>query len=157
MRQALAYFERQDYPNRELIIVDDGDDRVSDLISPDSQVRYLTVPQNTSIGAKRNIACEQARGDIIAHWDDDDWYAPHRLEHQIAPLLAKQADMTGLETSRFFDLTKWEAWTCSPDLHRRLFVADGYYAPRQTAGALGGDRHDPALVRRSVAYPHRPR
>jgi len=124
VRQALAYFERQDYPSRELIIVDDGDDRVSDLISPDSHVRYLAVPQNTSIGAKRNIACEQARGDIIAHWDDDDWYTPHRLGHQIAPLLAKQADMTGLETSCFFDLTKWEAWTCSPDLHRRLFAGD---------------------------------
>jgi O-antigen biosynthesis protein len=125
IRQALFYFERQQYPNRELIIVDDGEDKVADLIPPeDLRIRYVALPEQISIGAKRNHACQLARGDIIAHWDDDDWYAPHRLVHQIAPLLARQADMTGLETSCFFDLTKWEAWTCSPDLHRRLFVGD---------------------------------
>ena len=123
--QALTYFERQQYPNRELIIVDDGDDKVADLVpAEDPRIRYIALPGQVSIGAKRNRACQLARGDIIAHWDDDDWYAPHRLEHQIAPLLAKKADMTGLETSCFFDLTKWEAWTCSPELHRRLFVGD---------------------------------
>ena len=28
------------------------------------------------LGAKRNLACELARGEIIVHWDDDDWMAP---------------------------------------------------------------------------------
>lgn len=124
VRQALRYFERQDYPNRELLIVDDGEDRVSDLIQPDSRLRYIALPERTSIGAKRNIACEQAQGAIIAHWDDDDWYAPHRLKQQVAPLLNKSADISGLEASCFFDLTRWQTWTCTPDLHRRLFVGD---------------------------------
>jgi len=124
VRQALIYFDRQDYPNRELIIVDDGNDRVSDLILPGSHVNYIALSQKISIGAKRNIACEQARGTIIAHWDDDDWYASHRLRHQVMPLLDKKADITGLETSCFFDLTRWQAWTCTPDLHGRLFVGD---------------------------------
>jgi glycosyltransferase involved in cell wall biosynthesis len=125
IRQTLVYFERQSYPHRELIIVDDGDDNVADLIpAEDPRIRYISLPDQISIGAKRNRACQLARGDIIAHWDDDDWYAPHRLEHQIAPLLAGAADLTGLETSCFFDPTKWEAWTCSSDLHRRLFVGD---------------------------------
>ena len=30
--KAIEYFLRQDYPNRELIILDDGDDRVADLV-----------------------------------------------------------------------------------------------------------------------------
>ena len=124
MRQALAYFERQDYPNCELIVVDDGEDRVADLMPSDPRVRYIALPERTSIGAKRNLACEQARGAIIAHWDDDDWYAPHRLQHQVAPLLEKKADITGLETSCFFDLTRWQVWTCTPELHRRLFIGD---------------------------------
>lgn len=124
VHQALMYFDRQDYPNRELIIVDDGNDRLSDLIPPGSQVNYIALSQKASIGAKRNIACEQARGTIIAHWDDDDWYAPHRLRHQVMPLLDNRADITGLETSCFFDLTRWQAWTCTPDLHRHLFVGD---------------------------------
>jgi glycosyltransferase involved in cell wall biosynthesis len=124
VRQSLLYFERQDYPNKELIIVDDGDDPVADLVASHPLVRYIALPQKKSIGEKRNIACELARGTIIAHWDDDDWYAPHRLSYQVAPLLAKQADVTALETSCFFDLPNWQAWTCSPELHRRLFVRD---------------------------------
>jgi hypothetical protein len=28
-----------------------------------------------SIGLKRNLTCEEAGSPIIAHWDDDDWYA----------------------------------------------------------------------------------
>ena len=113
LKQALIYFERQDYPNRELIIVDDGDDRVSDLVSSNPRVRYVSLPQRTSIGEKRNLACEMAKGTIIAHWDDDDWYAPNRLSYQVAPLLTGKGDLTGLETFCFFDLSRWQAWTCS--------------------------------------------
>jgi hypothetical protein len=87
-------------------------------------VRYITLPQRASIGVKRNLACEKAHGAIVAHWDDDDWYAPHRLSHQVAPLLTGQGDLNGLETFCFFDLPNWQAWTCSPALHRRLFVGD---------------------------------
>lgn len=122
--QALRYFERQDYQNRELIIVDDGDDRIADLLPTDARIHYIALPRTTSIGEKRNIACEQAHGDIIAHWDDDDWYAPHRLQYQVAPLLENKADMTGLEASCFFDLTNWQTWACTPDLHSRLFKGD---------------------------------
>jgi len=124
VQQALVYFERQDYPNRELIIVDDGTESVADLVSSNPCVRYVSLPRQTSIGTKRNLACEMARGAIIAHWDDDDWFAPHRLRHQVAPLLANTADITGLETSCFFDLTRWQVWTCTPALHNRLFVGD---------------------------------
>ena len=124
VQQALAYFERQNYPERELIVVDDGEDKIADLLASYPRVRYIALARRTSIGEKRNIACKQARGEIIAHWDDDDWYAPHRLQHQVAPLLDKTADITGLETACFFDLIRWQTWTCTPDLHRRLFVGD---------------------------------
>ena len=47
--QAIAYFQRQDYPARELIIVDDGDDPVGDLIPPDDpRIRYVALPQALS-------------------------------------------------------------------------------------------------------------
>ena len=75
----MAYFERQQYPNRELIIIDDGDDKVADLVpAGDPRIRYIALPGQVSIGAKRNSACQLARGDIIAHWDDDDHSAPGR-------------------------------------------------------------------------------
>jgi glycosyltransferase involved in cell wall biosynthesis len=124
VRQAIDYFQRQDYPTRELIIVDDGPEDSAGLLPADTRIRYLRLPQRQSIGAKRNLACRMARGEIIAQWDDDDWYAPTRLSAQAGPLLTGQADLCGLTADLFFDLPRWAFWRCTPALHRRLFVAD---------------------------------
>jgi hypothetical protein len=35
---AIDYFLAQDYPNRELVILDDGEDRVSDLVPADARI-----------------------------------------------------------------------------------------------------------------------
>jgi glycosyltransferase involved in cell wall biosynthesis len=122
--QSITYFQRQTYANRELIIVDDGTDDLAQRLPADPRIRYLRVTAGMSIGAKRNLACEQAHGVIIAQWDDDDWYAPARLEQQIAPLLAGTAAITGLITGTIFDLPRWEFWRCNNALHRRLFCED---------------------------------
>lgn len=122
--QSIRYFQRQDYPNRELIIVDDGEDGLQARLPDDSRLRYLRLGQGETTAAKRNMACEQARGAIIAQWDDDDWYGPGRLSAQIAPLLADEADITGLRRALFFELDRWAFWDVTPELHRRLFVDD---------------------------------
>jgi glycosyltransferase involved in cell wall biosynthesis len=122
--QALKLFVTQDYPNRELIIIDDGEDDVSDLVENVPGVRYLRLPRRLSIGAKRNIACQQAGGEIIAQWDDDDWYSPDRLRYQVMPIVLGQADLTGLENAFVLQLPGGEFWTTRPPLHRRLFVGD---------------------------------
>lgn len=121
---ALRYFLQQDYPNRELIIVDDGDDGIGDLVKDMPCVSYLRLNARTSIGAKRNLACQHAQGSIIAHWDDDDWYSPDRLRYQAAPILARKADMTGLENSFVLELPGGEFWTTKPQLHKQLFVGN---------------------------------
>lgn len=108
--RALYYFEKQDYPNKELIVVDDGDDLVVDLVSSHSQVRYLAPQYAHTVGVKRNIACEAAYGEIICHWDDDDWYAPTRLSYQVAPLLAGEADVTGLHLQFVLDIRHMQGW-----------------------------------------------
>ena len=108
--QAIRYFLRQDYEPKELIIVDDGSDPVGDLAPADGRVRYVRLSQKTSIGAKRNHACEQARGEFILHWDDDDWHAPHRLSLQVEELLRRDADVCGISRIYFFDLTRHTAW-----------------------------------------------
>lgn len=122
--QSIRYFERQDYPARELIIIDDGRESLKDKLPDDSRIRYVRLPQKQSIGAKRNLGCELARGSIIAQWDDDDWYASNRLSAQVAPLVSGDADITALRAQVFFDLPRWEFWRCMPELHRRLFVED---------------------------------
>ena len=122
--RALALFAGQDYPRRELVIVDDGDDAIGDLVAGAEAVRYVRAGGRSSIGRKRNIACEHARGEIIAHWDDDDWYAPSRLREQIAPIVAGNADLTGLAATCVYDSASNVFWTLSRDLHRRAFAGD---------------------------------
>lgn len=121
--QALQSFLQQDYPNRELIIIDDGKDAIGDLVERLPNVRYFHVAR-TSIGAKRNLACKHAAGEIIAHWDDDDWYSPDRLRYQVMPILAGKADLTGLENAFVLALPRGEFWTTAPALHQRLFVGN---------------------------------
>jgi glycosyltransferase involved in cell wall biosynthesis len=121
---ALEMFRAQDYPRLELVMVDDGSDPVHDLVCDQSNVRYLRLESRASIGTKRNLACMHASGSIIAHWDDDDWYAPDRLRYQAAPILSGEADLTGLESSFVLDLPSGQFWTAQPHIHRRMFVGN---------------------------------
>ena len=124
VQQAIRYFQRQDYPNLELVIVDASGDAALAPLPDDARIRRERIPCGASIGAMRNRACELARGEIVVHWDDDDWYAPTRVSAQVKPILDGHADITGLTDTRFFELQGWRFWSCAPHLHRRLFVQD---------------------------------
>jgi glycosyltransferase involved in cell wall biosynthesis len=112
--QAIWYFLRQDYPSKELIIVDDGEDAVADLIPGDERIRYSHCGGRRSLGSKRNLACETSRGGLIAHWDDDDWIGPHRLSSQVSQLLAADADACGTRSLLHYHLDAGQAWNYDP-------------------------------------------
>jgi glycosyltransferase involved in cell wall biosynthesis len=82
---AIAQFLAQDCSRRELIVLSDGEDCVANLVPKHDLVRYLRLDSCLPIGAKRNIAFELAQGEVIAHWDDDDWMAPPGLVHRSRP------------------------------------------------------------------------
>jgi glycosyltransferase involved in cell wall biosynthesis len=102
--RAIEYFLRQDYPNLELVILDDGGDKVADLVPERDSLRYLALPHRLRLGAKRNSAIEASRGDIILHWDDDDWSDPARVSTQVAALLAGEADICGTSQVWFCEI-----------------------------------------------------
>ena len=108
--RAITYFLRQDYPNRELIVLDDGSDRVEDLMPSDPRVRYFGLERGLVLGAKRNSACELAHGEVIAHWDDDDWQAPHRLSYQVQQLERHGAELCGPCRVLYFEPSARRAW-----------------------------------------------
>jgi len=108
--QAIAQFLAQDYPERELIVVDDGDDAIADLLPLDSRIRLIRLERPATVGAKRNIACDAAAGDVIAHWDDDDWMAGRRLSCQAKALEEHSADICGLTRLYFYDDQAHRAW-----------------------------------------------
>jgi glycosyltransferase involved in cell wall biosynthesis len=123
VRRAIAYFLRQDYPKCELIIVDDGADPVHDLVPEDERIRYIRLQARASVGAKRNLACEQAQGEIIAHWDDDDWYAPTRLRVQVYALLREGTSICGASTLLFYDADQQRAWRYTYPANERRWVS----------------------------------
>lgn len=122
LHQSLRYFARQDYARRELVIVDSGRQSIADQLPCDARIRYFHRPELRSIGAKRNFACEQARGEVVVHWDDDDWYGPDRIALQVAPLIAGSADITALTDTPFFEVERQTFWRCTPTLFARMFV-----------------------------------
>ena len=101
---ALQYYLRQDYDNRELVIVDDGTDPVRDLIPAHSGISYYQLPNKKSLGEKLNLACEWAKGDIIVHWDDDDWYDTSRISYQVEALREFDAAICGINHLLYFNI-----------------------------------------------------
>jgi hypothetical protein len=120
--QSIRYFLRQDYPQCELIIMDDGEDPVHDLIPTHPSIRYVRLSERQSIGEKRNKACELADGKIIVFWDDDDWYAPNRISYQVKSILEGRFDITCLHNSLMFWFPTRQFWGCTPELHNRMFL-----------------------------------
>ena len=119
--QAIRHFMGQDYPSKELVIVDDGEDSVQDLTRGHPTIHYIRLGTRKTIGEKRNIAVAASRGNVIAHWDDDDWYDPSRLRYQVAPLLTGAADATALTMSFMYDLASDAIWFVDRELHQRMF------------------------------------
>lgn len=81
-------FENQTYPRNKMewIIVDDGTDKIEDLVKHIPEVKYFKYEEKMSLGKKRNITNEKASGDIIIYMDDDDYYPPERVSHAVTML-----------------------------------------------------------------------
>jgi len=90
-------FENQTYPRdkMEWIIVDDGSDKIEDLVSHLPYVRYFKYDEKMTLGKKRNISNEKAKGDIIVYMDDDDYYPPERVQHAVERLQESKALCAG--------------------------------------------------------------
>jgi glycosyltransferase involved in cell wall biosynthesis len=81
-------FFNQDYPRNDIewIIVDDGTDKIEDLVIQIPQVKYFKFNEKMTLGRKRNFAHEQCKGEFIVYMDDDDYYPPCRISHAVNKL-----------------------------------------------------------------------
>lgn len=87
LRQALDSALEQDYPNVEVIVVDDGStDETCDILDT-YRDRIVAVRQNNAgASVARNVAIERAQGEYLAFLDADDLWLPTKLSRQIAHL-----------------------------------------------------------------------
>lgn len=82
-------FLHQNYPKdkMEWIIIDDGTDKIKDLVENIPQVKYYEYDVKMPLGKKRNIMHDKSKGDIIVYMDDDDYYPPERVSHAVNMLV----------------------------------------------------------------------
>jgi glycosyltransferase involved in cell wall biosynthesis len=85
--RAVASAFRQDWPNREIIVVDDASNDTSlvvleTLAHQNSEIRLIRHRINTGLPGALNTIVKEARGEFIALFDDDDESAPERLKAQ---------------------------------------------------------------------------
>lgn len=74
----------QDYPNIELLVVDDAstDDTwavLTEKYARDPRIRFFRQPEGRGACAARNRAIGEARGEFVTGIDDDDEFLPDRL------------------------------------------------------------------------------
>lgn len=108
---AINCFLEQDYPNAELIIVDDGKKSAAHLIPDHPLIWYYYTAPMESIGAKRNFACKKAIGQIIIHWDDDAWRAKNWISAQVHFLFNSGADLCGIQNIRYYSVLNDQLFT----------------------------------------------
>lgn len=81
--------ENQDYPKDKIewIIIDDGTDKIEDLVKDLSYVKYFQYDKKMSLGEKRNLMHTKSKGEILVYFDDDDFYPHNRVSHAVETLI----------------------------------------------------------------------
>jgi glycosyltransferase involved in cell wall biosynthesis len=85
-------FDHQDYPKdkMEWIIIDDGTDKIEELVVNHPNVKYFKYDEKITLGKKRNLLHEKSKGDILVYMDDDDYYPPERVSHAVEKLTSNK-------------------------------------------------------------------
>ena len=114
--QYLKYIRKQDYPyNRiEILVADDGEDPVEDLLKLDERVRYIRLTERKPLGFKRNLLAHEAKGDVLVHMDDDDYYPPTRVSHAVSRLLGSGSLLAGASESYIYSTAEDQVVVSGP-------------------------------------------
>jgi len=88
LREAVLSVLKQDYRDKEVIIVDDGSTDNSIEEVNDLQVRYVW-KENGGISSARNRGIEESGGEYIAFLDVDDLWKKDKLSAQISQMTAQ--------------------------------------------------------------------
>jgi len=119
LRNAIDYFNAQTYANKELLIVSRNFDpeyqAIIDNFSGKS-MRYLN-PEfagNMTLGELRNFSIEQALGEYVCIWDDDDWYHCKRIEFQVSEAMTKNKQGSVLPYYILYNSIQKEAYMSTP-------------------------------------------
>lgn len=109
----------------EILVADDGTDPILDLIKNDSAFRYIRFDEKKPLGYKRNILASEAKGEILIHFDDDDYYPPCRVSHAVESLMASDKLIAGSSLCHIYDTSL-----------KKIFVSGPFGQNHATAGTF---------------------
>jgi GT2 family glycosyltransferase len=87
IRDTLEALQQLEYPDYEVIVVNDGSSNGVAEIAKEYDVRLIIHATNQGLSSARNTALEAATGDIVAYIDDDAYPDPHWLTYLAATFL----------------------------------------------------------------------
>jgi glycosyltransferase involved in cell wall biosynthesis len=82
LARTLRSIQGQTLSDVEIIVVDDGSTEPV-AVSPDARLRVVRHDRPLGVSAARNRGIAEARGEWVAFCDDDDVWAPDKLEQQL--------------------------------------------------------------------------
>ena len=151
LAQALASLRAQDYPEFEVVLVDDGstdDDAVRYLASLEAEFRergwQLIRQPNLYLGAARNNAARHASGEYLLFMDDDNVAKPGEISRFVDAALASGADVL----TCFMDLFEQFPPSAPEPIPFARWLPTGGAAAASLFYNYFGDAN--ALIRRSV-------
>jgi glycosyltransferase involved in cell wall biosynthesis len=80
LRETLEALRKVEYPDFEVIVVNDGSTDSTPEIAVEYAVRLISTP-NRGLSSARNTGMEAATGEIVAYVDDDAYPDPHWLQY----------------------------------------------------------------------------
>ncbi len=106
VEKSIRYFLTQKFPDVDLTIYSEEFSQVLDALVHHESINYIygRAAQQTHqpIGAARNAVNAWVEGEIIIHWDDDDWYAPERVGDQVGHLIASGKQVVGYHDMLYY-------------------------------------------------------
>lgn len=98
---AVRCFRAQTWARKELVVVNHGEYHVNADMSPDIHEVHI---KRHNMGLMRQALLEEAKGDIIIQWDDDDISMPDRMRIQAEPIMARRVEATFLGSQLRYSL-----------------------------------------------------
>jgi len=116
IQSLIKCFDSQDYPKKliEWIIVDDGTDKIEDLVISHPNVKYFKFDKHMPLGLKRNVMHSKCTGDIIVYMDDDDYYPPTRVSHAVSMLVDSKKLLAGSSVLYMYVNNKQQMYKLGP-------------------------------------------
>jgi glycosyltransferase involved in cell wall biosynthesis len=84
LKEAIDSVLAQDYPDYELIVVDDGSaDNTRDILNSYGQEIIVLHQSNKGVSAARNLGIAESRAQLVAFLDSDDLWLPQKTARQV--------------------------------------------------------------------------